>query len=149
VGLTMVFDPKGITMTTKRTFRVRRRPIDAVDTHSPTIRQWRLLEWLSSQQQGTTVDEAAEVFGVDLKTIRRDLIVLRRVGFDLVESTEDHGRKRWRIPQPFDRLRTKKQKYRSIRDTLNEVREQAEAIGDRRLAKDLDGLRKRVVRRCR
>ena len=62
--------------------------------------------------------EAAEAFDVNLRTIRRDLILLRHVGFDLVCTDEEHNRKRWRIRQPWERLRTKRQRYAAIRDQL-------------------------------
>ena len=41
--------------------------------------------------------ELAQEMGVTEKTIRRDLTRLTRAGFPLVESTEDHGRKTWRL----------------------------------------------------
>ena len=92
---------------------------------SQLVRQWHLLEWLSSETQGVTVEEAAQATGKDQKTIRRDLILLRKAGFDLEETVEDHGRKRWRIRQPFERLRSKRRQYEAIRSGLDTLLKQA------------------------
>jgi predicted DNA-binding transcriptional regulator YafY len=108
------------------------------------LRQWKLMAWLTAEPAGITVAEAAEAFGVNLKTVRRDLILLRRVGFDLVETEEEYNRKRWRIRQPLERLRTKPQRRAAIRDLLNSACEQAELIGDQQLAADLRTLISRV-----
>jgi len=42
----------------------------------------------------------AQEMGVSHKTIRRDLETFQRAGFPLVETVEDHGRKKWRIEGP-------------------------------------------------
>ena len=137
------------TMTTAHLkFLTCRRPVKVAHPHSPLIRQWQLVEWLSSEPEGVTAAEAAEAAGVDVRTIRRDLILLRKVGFDLEEAMEDHGRKRWRIRQPYERLRSKRQRYRAIREGLDRLLTQAENVGDKRLLKDLEAIRRRVVRRC-
>ena len=99
--------------------RIRRRPVKLSTPHSPLIRQWQLLEWLSSEPEGITVGEAAQATGVDQKTIRRDLIMLRKIGFDLEEKVEEFGRKRWRGRQPFERMRSKRRRYQMIRDGLD------------------------------
>jgi proteasome accessory factor B len=44
-----------------------------------------------------TVREMVEEAGVSEKTIRRDLQTFQRVGFPLVQTVCDHGRKRWHI----------------------------------------------------
>ena len=137
------------TMPTRLRSHTRRRRLRKLAAPTPMLRQWRLVELLSSDPEGITVAEAAGVFGVVLKTIRRDLILLRQLGFDLAEVKEDKGRKRWRIRAPFERLRTKCQKYRSLLGLLDMALEQTEAIGDERLAKDLGALRRRVARRCK
>ena len=36
--------------------RIRRRSVEVEHPHSPLIRQWHLLEWLSSEPEGITVD---------------------------------------------------------------------------------------------
>ncbi len=68
-----------------------------------------------SEPEGVTVAEAVEATGAGDKTIRRDLIMLRKVGFDLEETVGEYGRKSWRIRQPFERLRSKRRQYQSIR----------------------------------
>ena len=98
------------------TSRIRRRPVKLEYPHSPLFRQWQLLQWLSCKPEGVTVGEVAKVTGMSLKTIRRDLILLRELGFDLEELVEERGRKRWRVRQPFERLRSKKQQYQAIRE---------------------------------
>ena len=138
-----------IMTTTILASRIRRRPINSSATHTPMVRQWQLLEWLSSEPEGVTIAEAAEATAVDQKTIRRDLILLRKIGFDLEETVEERGRKRWRIRQPFERLRSKKRQYQAIRQGLDLLLMQVEKVGDKRLLNDLEAMRQRVVRKCR
>ncbi len=95
------------------------------------------MEWLTAESEGITVAEAAEAFDVNLRTIRRDLILLRRLGFDLVETEEEHNRKRWRIRQPWERLRTKQQRRAAICDLLTNACEQAQLISDQQLVEAL------------
>jgi hypothetical protein len=52
---------------------------------SPLQRQWLLLRTLSARKRGCTVTELSRDLEVSDKTIRRDLLVLRRVGFPLAE----------------------------------------------------------------
>ncbi len=66
---------------------------------SQLVRQWRLLRILGARRLGVTVKDLAEELGVSEKTIRRDLDILREVGFPLCEETESHGRKRFKIAQ--------------------------------------------------
>jgi len=132
---------------TNITSRIRRRPINKSATSTPLIRQWQLLEWLSSSPEGISVGEAAEATGMDLKTIRRDLILLRKIGFDLEETVEERGRKRWRIRNSFERLRSKKRQYQAIQENLDLVLTQVEKVGDKRLLDDLKAVRKRVKRK--
>ena len=101
------------------------------------LRQWKLMAWLTAEPAGITVAEAAEAFGVNLKTIRRDLILLRRLGFDLVEAEEAYNRKRWRIRAPLERLRTQRQRRSAIIGLLTDAREQALLIGDQELVEAL------------
>ena len=131
------------------TVRVRRRPVSIESVPSQLVRQWQLLEWLSSESQGVTVEEAAQAAGKDQKTIRRDLILLRKAGFDLEETVEDHGRKRWRIRQPFERLRSKRRQYEAIRSGLDTLLKQAAKVEDSRLQDDLKAVRQRVMRKAR
>lgn len=60
-------------------------------------RRWLLLQTLSARRDGCAVAELAVEFGVNEKTIRRDLDRLRRLGFPLEEQVEEFGRKRWRV----------------------------------------------------
>lgn len=125
---------------------IRCRPAKGESLCSPLIRQWQLLERLAAEKKGITIVEAAEAFGVDTKTIRRDLGVLERLGFDLVGVSEDNGRKRWRLRSAFKRMQTRRQRYRTIGVLWDEAGKQAKALGDWRLEEDLEAIRKRVVR---
>lgn len=129
--------------------RVQRHDIKATTPHSPLIRQWQLLEWLSSKPDGVSVREASEATGVGQKTIRRDLVLLQKVGFNLEETVGERGKKFWRVKQPFEQLRSRKRQYKAIRDSLDVVLVQAELVEDKRLCKDLKALRKRVKRKCK
>lgn len=71
------------------TSRIHRRQTHESETQTSLIRQWQLLEWLSSEPEGMTVSDAAEATGVSLRTIRRDLTLLRRIGFDLEETEKN------------------------------------------------------------
>lgn len=107
-----------------------------------------LLEQLSSNSEGATVYELAESLGVDAKTIRRDLILFKRLGFDVTATENEIGLKYWRIQSRFDTLRSKQQ-YRSIRNSLMVLIEQAQTIGDQRLVADLQKVRRKVERKGR
>ena len=67
------------------------------DDESPLARQWRMLKLPTFTPKGFTVKELVAVSGVSEKTIRRDLIFLRNVGFDISEKVEEFGRKVWRV----------------------------------------------------
>jgi predicted DNA-binding transcriptional regulator YafY len=64
---------------------------------SPLLRQWKLLAGLAAHDAGRDVHEISREYGVGEKTIRRDLALLRRVGFPIEETPSDHGRKLWRL----------------------------------------------------
>ena len=64
---------------------------------SPTARQWKLIETLKKSKDGITLKNIADSLGVDDRTIRRDLRMLKKQGLPIRESTEAHGRKLWRI----------------------------------------------------
>ena len=129
--------------------RLRRRPTEVEGPRSVLRRQWELLEWLSASEEGVAVAEAAHAMGVAVKTIRRDLIDLRKMGFDLRETVEVYNRKRWRLVSAFESLRTRRQRYRAIRDNLDVLLDQAAKIDDDPLVKDLRAVRRRVARKCR
>ena len=80
--------------------RAKRLPTE-ISPNTPLIRQWQLLEWLASTTTGVRVAQAAKAFDVDTKTIRRDLVMLKHLGFDLKETVEGPGRKVWRIDKPI------------------------------------------------
>lgn len=61
------------------------------------LRQWVLVRMLSTRSRGLTLKEMASETGMGERTIRRDLIDLQSVGFPLVETISDHGRKHWRM----------------------------------------------------
>ncbi len=61
------------------------------------IRQWIILRTLTARRHGMSIRELAEERGVDQKTIRRDLDKLRSIGFGLVETDGERGRKRWSL----------------------------------------------------
>jgi proteasome accessory factor B len=63
----------------------------------PLLRQWTLLRTLSARRRGATLREIAEDFGVSQKTALRDLALLRKIGFPIVESVGEHGRKHWKL----------------------------------------------------
>jgi predicted DNA-binding transcriptional regulator YafY len=60
-------------------------------------RQWSLLRALTSRHLGLTIRQMADEVGVTERTIRRDLVVFRDVGFPLVEEVGEYGLKTWRI----------------------------------------------------
>jgi predicted DNA-binding transcriptional regulator YafY len=126
-----------------------RRPKDTRGVSSPLLRQWKLLEQLSSNPEGATVYEAADRLGVDAKTIRRDLVLFKRLGFDVGATKSDFGLKYWRIQPRFETLRSKRQQYRSIRDSLVVLIKQAQTVGDQRLAADLQKVRRKVEKKGR
>ena len=72
--------------------RAKRLPTE-ISPNTPLIRQWQLLEWLASTSTGVRVAQAAKAFNVDTKTIRRDLVLLKHLGFDLKETLEGPGRR--------------------------------------------------------
>ncbi len=63
----------------------------------PLERHWRLLQIVMARRFGETVARLAEDLSVSEKTIRRDLTLLRKVGFPLRESVGDKGLKRWML----------------------------------------------------
>ena len=60
----------------------------------PTARQWELIATLK-KSKGMTLKDLAERFGVDERTVRRDLSALIKSGLPILELTEAHGRKLW------------------------------------------------------
>ena len=128
------------------TTRVHRRD-DEGETH--LARQWKLLEQLSSDSNGFTSYDLAATWGVSRKTIQRDLIFFKRVGFDVVSTANENGLKSWRIRHPFDRLKNKRKQYRSIGESLAVLVEQAKTVGDSSLVADLESVQKKVMKKAK
>lgn len=59
-------------------------------------RQWRLLRILTTAQEGKTLMELSAKFNVSEKTIKRDLMTLKKVFGPWKSKNEAHGRKRYR-----------------------------------------------------
>lgn len=60
----------------------------------PMPRHFKLMTMLAESTDGMTLKELAEEFGVDQRTMRRNLSMLKKHGF-VHETTEAHGRKLW------------------------------------------------------
>jgi len=61
------------------------------------LRHWLLLRTLAARRQGATLRELAAENGVDPKTIHRDLLLLRRLGFQLKFESGHRGLKHWKL----------------------------------------------------
>lgn len=110
------------------------------------------MKLLTYSPKGYTVKELAALSGMGEKTVRRDLIVLKQVGFDLSETVGDHGRKRWRIrrlPESMSVRGSVREKYGLIHDTLGDLHDAALIIGDSGLAVALERLQDWVGEKCR
>lgn len=64
------------------------------------LRQWKLLQRLSDEQDGVLLTQLAAELGVSPRTVRRDLGVLQAADFPLEEHVGVRGVKRWRM-QPL------------------------------------------------
>jgi predicted DNA-binding transcriptional regulator YafY len=117
--------------------------------NTPLIRQWQLLEWLASTTNGVRVAQAAKAFAVDTKTIRRDLVLLKHLGFDLKETVEGPGRKVWRIEKPLKMPKTVRQEYRSIGELLDALMERVDELEDKGFRTDLQAFQMRVLRQLK
>jgi hypothetical protein len=121
------------------------------DDESTLARQWRLLKLLTFAPKGFTVKELAAVSGVCEKTVRRDLILLKHVGFDLTETVEDFGRKAWRVRRLSESAGgkgRKGEKYCVIHDALQQIHDVALMLGDEPLAASLKRLQAWVQGKC-
>jgi hypothetical protein len=125
----------------------RRRKKNNRGPGTPLPRQRKLLERLSSDGDRMTIKQLVKTSAGSDKTVRRDLIPLRQLGFDVSETMEKFGRKCWRVPHPFQRL-GKRQQYRFNKDSLEVLIQQAWGVGDGRLVADLAAIRKKVARKC-
>ncbi len=118
----------------------------------PLVRQWRVLKLLTYSPTGFTVKELAVLSGMCEKTVRRDLVLLQRVGFDMSETVVEHGRKQWRIrrlPESMSVRGSVREKYGLIHDTLGDLHDAALVIGDAGLAVALKQLQEWVEGKCR
>ena len=52
-----------------------------------------------------TINEMAAESGVDAKTIRRDVVRLKQLGFDVRSRTEKYGLKVWYVVKPLATIR--------------------------------------------
>jgi hypothetical protein len=118
---------------------------------STLARQWRLLKLLIFAPKGFTVKELVALSGVSEKTIRRDLVFLKQVGFDVSETVEDFGRKLWRVrrlPESTGARGSTREKYGVIHDTLGDLHDVALILGDLPLAESLKRLQEWVQGKC-
>jgi len=129
---------------------------DDGDDETTLARQWRLLKLLAFAPKGFTVKELEAISGVSEKTVRRDLALLKQVGFDVGETIEDFGRKLYRIrrlPESTNGKGHKRERYSVIHDTLQQVHDVALILGDSPLAESLKRLQEwvqlRAERKCR
>ena len=130
------------------TIRLRRRK-NAGGIGSPLLRQWNLLALLSADAEPATVYELADRLAVSVKTIRRDLALFKQLGFDIDATENEFGLQYWRIRSRFDTLRGKRRQYRALSESLAVVVGQAQAIGDARLAADLEAIRRKVQKKAK
>ena len=126
------------------------RSEDGEEPH-PLVRQWRILKLLTYSPKGYTVKELVSLSGMSDKTVRRDLIFLQRVGFDMAETVGEYGRKRWRIRRMPESMAVRggvREKYALIYDTLGDLHDAARIIGDSGLAVALKRLQEWVEGKC-
>ncbi len=131
------------------TTRIRQ---DDGDEESTLARQWRLLKLLAFAPKGFTIKELEAVSGVSEKTVRRDLALLKHVGFDVGETMEDFGRKLYRLrrlPESTNGNGHKGEKYALIHDALQQIHDVALILGDSPLAESLNRLQEWVEAKCR
>lgn len=61
--------------------------------NSPLLRKWLILKAIAAASGQATIKTLVERTGRSEKTVRRDLLLLRKVGFPIVEKSGDFGRK--------------------------------------------------------
>ncbi|HEX3659116.1 MAG TPA: WYL domain-containing protein [Pirellulales bacterium] len=71
----------------------------AMHDASPLLRQWSLLRAIAGDRE-STVKSLAAATGMSEKTIRRDVSLLRCVGFPIEERSGDYGRKTFFLNRP-------------------------------------------------
>lgn len=108
-------------------------------------------ETIGLRAKGFTIKELMAVLGVSEKTARRDIALLKEVGFDVAETVEDFGRKAWRIRRLSESTNGKGhrgEKYSLIHDALRELHDVALILGDKPLAFSLNRLQEWVQGKC-
>jgi predicted ArsR family transcriptional regulator len=129
----------------------RIRPQNDGDEESALARQWRLLKLLTFAPKGFTVKELVAILGMSKKTVRRDLVFLKQVGFDVAETVGDYGRKSWRLRRLAEStagMGRTGERYSLIHDTLNDLHDVALILGDSPLAESLKRLQDWVGGKC-
>jgi len=124
----------------------RIRPQQNGDNEPVLVRQWRLLKLLVFSPTGFSVKELTSISGVSEKTIRRDLIFFKEVGFDISETVGEFGRKTWRVRRIAESggKGTVAEKYGLIHDSLGDLHDVALILGDTALAESLKRLQEWV-----
>lgn len=64
---------------------------------SPLLRQWLVLRAIAASRGEATIKTLVAQTGKSEKTIRRDIALLRKVGFPIVETSGDYGRKTFAV----------------------------------------------------
>lgn len=67
-------------------------------------RALRIILLLSQQKKGLSVSDLADREEIGVKTIRRDIALLRDEGLPIEETLADHGKKLWRITSKVDAI---------------------------------------------
>lgn len=71
-----------------------------------SIPQWkRLFAMIGALRHPKTVNEITAETGVCSKTVRRELVALQKLGFDLRFTVDTYGIKIWRIVDPLTTLK--------------------------------------------
>ena len=60
---------------------------------------------LGQLKEPRTVKELAEQSGVNAKTVRRELVRLQRLGFDVRSKTKSYGLKTWQVFGPMKTIK--------------------------------------------
>lgn len=68
-----------------------------MEDRSPLLRQWALLRAIAAADGQATVKSLVALSGASDKTVRRDLALLQKVGFPVVETVGEFGRKTFTI----------------------------------------------------
>ena len=68
--------------------------------NAQTIRQLQIIAFLDSMRYGATLDELAEEFGVETRTIRRDLDAIKALGYEVIRLARE-GAARYKLDNPL------------------------------------------------